>query len=219
MKYPVKCFKSMKIALKELAPFIKNGSHLRTGQPFKSFGGMRSREILANWLLCATVNAISERTLTLYSDPTGGDGILQDSTTGQTWWMEHVLVPPRRADDGRCAETLILHAINQKRSKGASAYASGKTLVVFLDSGTGTWFPNKVARKLPEPLLFNSVWVVGLKQVDDKSYTYYVTSLDISSGDAPTYLVGIDPAFDTWWVVDCQQLGDRPKNSPQAAPL
>jgi hypothetical protein len=52
MKYPAARFKSLAMALKELEPFIRNGEHLQTGKPFEKFGGMRSREILANWLLC-----------------------------------------------------------------------------------------------------------------------------------------------------------------------
>ena len=42
------------MGLKELEPFVRNGEHLQTGKPFKRFGGMRSREILANWLLRAS---------------------------------------------------------------------------------------------------------------------------------------------------------------------
>jgi hypothetical protein len=51
MKYPTTSFKSPKLALKELEPLIRNGRHLATGRRFKEFGGMRSREILANWLI------------------------------------------------------------------------------------------------------------------------------------------------------------------------
>jgi hypothetical protein len=77
MKYPVTRFKSMEAALKEIEPFDK-------------FGGMRSREIAANWLLCAAIQAVDRRELLFHSDPIGGDGILQDAATGQTW-------QPRRA--------------------------------------------------------------------------------------------------------------------------
>src|SRR5262249_19889180 len=100
---------------------------------------------------------------------------IQSAATGS-------FVTPRRAKPGRrstpwCprlragqtpdAETLILKAIDQKRDKGGAAYAAGKTLIVFLDAGAGTWFPNRVARRLPDPLHFAAVWVVpckGLKQ-------------------------------------------------------
>jgi hypothetical protein len=36
-------------------------------------------------------------------------------------------------------------------------YASGKTLIVFLDAAVGEWFPNRVARALPDPLYFATV--------------------------------------------------------------
>jgi hypothetical protein len=68
-----------------------------------------------------------------------------------------------QADD---AETRILKAIDKKRDKGGAAYAAGKTLIVFLDAGAGTWFPNRVARRLPDPLHFAAVWVVGLQGVE-----------------------------------------------------
>ena len=204
MKYPVRRFKSMEIALGELAPFVRDGTHLRTGKPFARFGGLRSREILANWLLCATINAVDARSLTFSSDPTGGDGIVQDATTGDTWQTEHVYVPPQAGCESPDAKTLILNAIEQKRSKGGAAYAEGKTLVVFLDAAAGAWYPNAVARALPEPLLFDAVWAVGLQRVEDGDYIYGVTLLDISGGNAPAYLIRINSAFDTWEVTDVQ---------------
>lgn len=48
MKYQITRFKNLKVCLKELEPFIRNGEHLQTGKPFKRFGGLRSRELLAN---------------------------------------------------------------------------------------------------------------------------------------------------------------------------
>jgi hypothetical protein len=42
MKHPVKKFKSLAVALKELEPFIRNGAHLQTGKPFKILGDMRT---------------------------------------------------------------------------------------------------------------------------------------------------------------------------------
>jgi hypothetical protein len=92
MKYPVTRFKSLEVCLKELEPFIRNGEHLQTGKPFRRFDGLRSREILANWLLCVALNSEPEASpLTFSSDPLGGDGIITDGT--KTWMTEHVLVP------------------------------------------------------------------------------------------------------------------------------
>jgi hypothetical protein len=84
MKYPTKKFKSLDTALKELEPFIRNGEHLQTAKPFRNFGGMRSREVLANWLVCVAVNHTGEHKLTFASDPTGGDGIIVDEETDET---------------------------------------------------------------------------------------------------------------------------------------
>jgi hypothetical protein len=72
MKYSVTQFKSLAVALKELEPFVRNGKHLQTGKPFEKFGGKRSREILANWLVCAATNAATEGKLTFCSDPRDG---------------------------------------------------------------------------------------------------------------------------------------------------
>lgn len=200
MKYPVKRFKSLSVALKELEPFIRNGEHLQTGKPFKKFGGMRSREILANWLLCAAVNSATVGELTFSSDPVGGDGIICDMSTGETWPTEHVMVPRLRRGQTDDAETLILKAIGKKISKGGAAYATGKTLIVFLDAGAGVWFPNKVARNLPDPLHFAAAWVAGLQGVEADEYVYGVTHLDVSGGNAPTFLVRIGKDFDAWEV-------------------
>jgi hypothetical protein len=165
---------------------------------------MRSREVLANWLLCITVNAVDGRKLTFSSDPTGGDGIVHDETSGDTWLTEHVYIPPKSASECTDANALILDAIEQKRSKGGQAYASGKTLVVFLDAAGGTWFPNRVARELPQPLQFEAVWVVGLQGISEGAYTYGVTLLDTADGNAPTYLVRIAADFVLWEVTQLQ---------------
>ncbi len=203
MKYPVRRFKSLEVALKEIEPFVRDGAHLQTGRPFKQLGDMRSREVLANWLVCVTVNAVNGQELTFSSDPIGGDGIIQDSKTGETWPTEHVMVPRHAAGEDDDAKSLILKAIEQKRANGP-AYAEGKTLVVFLDAGAGEWHPNKVARALPDPLFFAAVWVVGLQGVEDGEYIYGVTLLDLSVGNAQTFLVRISKTFDAWEVTDLQ---------------
>lgn len=204
MKYPVKRFKSSSLALKQLEPFIRDGEHLQTGKPFQKFGGMRSREILANWLLCAAINSATGGELTFSSDPVGGDGIICDTATGETWPTEHVIVPRLCPGQTGDAELLILKAIKKKISKGGAAYATGKTLIVFLDAGAGVWFPNKVTRNLPDPLHFAAAWVAGLQGVEAGEYVYGVTHLDMSQGNAPTFLVRIGEAFDTWEVKPMQ---------------
>jgi hypothetical protein len=200
MRYPVTRFRSLAVALKELEPFIRDGNHLQTGRRFKKFGGMLSREILANWLLCVAINSTDDRALTFSSDPVGGDGIICDTATGETWPTEHVMVPRLRPGQTADSGALILKAIEQKRSKGGAAYASGKNLIVFLEAGAGTCFPNKVARQLPDPLLFAAVWVVGLHGLEAGEYIYNVVHLDISDGDAPALVVQLGKDFDTWTV-------------------
>lgn len=204
MKYPVTQFKSLAVALKELEPFVRNGEHLQTGKPFHKLGGMRSREILANWLVCVASNAAAEGELTFCSDPTGGDGIISDVKTGETWSTEHVMVPRLLPGETADAETLILDKINQKRKKGGAAYAEGKTLIVFLEAGAGLWYPNKVAKQLPDPLLFATVWVVGLQSFENGEYVYGVTNLDLTEGNAPALLVRVSRDFGCWQVTRIQ---------------
>jgi hypothetical protein len=104
MKYPVTLFKSLAVALKEIEPFIRNGEHLLTGRPFKKFGRMLSREALANWLVCVAINAADGSELDFCSDPLGGDGIIRNVATGETWPTEHVMVPPLREGQAGAAE-------------------------------------------------------------------------------------------------------------------
>ncbi len=204
MKQQVTQFKSLAVALKELEPFVRNGEHLQTGKPFHKLGGMRSREILANWLVCVATNAVADVELTFCSDPIGGDGIIRNIRTGETWPTEHVMVPRLHPGDSADAETLILNAINLKRKKGDAAYAGGKTLIVFLDAGAGVWHPNHVAKQLPDPLLFATVWVVGLQAVEDGQYVYGVTNLDLTGDNVPTMLVRVSRDFRSWQVTRIQ---------------
>lgn len=205
MKHPVKKFKSLAIALKELEPFIRNGAHLQTGKPFKKFDDMRSREALANWLICVVNNAeAGGDRLTFTSDPTGGDGIIYDSETENTWQTEHVMVP--RAPEGTKPDiqALIIDAIKLKQEKGGAAYASGKTLVVFVEAGGEVeWFPNRVAKALPEND-FTDIWVVGLQRVEEGAYVYGATQLDVSEGDAPAWTVRVNSDFTGWDVTRIQ---------------
>ena len=61
-----------------------------------------------------------------------------------------------------------------------------------------------MARELSKPLLFAAVWAVGLQCVEDSEYVYNVTCLDITEGDAPTFLVRINKSFDGWLVTRIQ---------------
>lgn len=203
MKYPAKRFKSLTVALKEIEQYIRHGKHLLSGAPFNNFGDMRSREILANWLICAAFNSESHPdrlTFASVDDPIGGDGVLIDTATDETWPTEHVLALGSPGDTGEI-EPRVLAAVGQKIMKGGAAYATGKTLVVFLEKGDGrTWFANKVARALPQPLHFGAVWVVGLHCVEAGEYTYNVTQMDEEAGIAHVWRVRIAADFSTWTV-------------------
>jgi hypothetical protein len=200
-------FKSLAIALKELEPFIRDGEHLQTGRGFKSFDDLRSRELLTNWLLCVVCNhdRQSPDRMTFTTDPDGGDGRIYDTETEQSFPTEHVIVPRPPTGTAVDIEAQILEKIDQKRNKGGAAYASGKTLVVFLYSGGGEWKPNRVARNLPKPLHFEAVWIVGLHHVEASGeYVYGVTQLDESGGNSPMSLVHIGKDFDAWRVEQIQ---------------
>jgi hypothetical protein len=202
MKHPVRRFRSLAVALKELERFVKEGQPLRTGRPSKTFRGMLPREIWANWLLCAALNGATGRdNLEFTTDPIGGDGVIWDKATGNTWPTEHVFVPPVAAGEEVNVEALILAAISAKNDRGGAAYAGGKTLVVFIDAGGGAWYPNRVLRALPRPLHFDVVWLISLHGVtDDGAYVYDVVGLYRSDGNAPAWRVRIAPDFSSWSV-------------------
>lgn len=199
MKFNVTHFRTPQIALKELEPFVRDGRHLYTGKPFKRFGKLRSRELLANWLICAVLNAGNPKSrFTFTSDPQGGDGILYDRESEIGWPTEHVMVPKATPGSVRDITTLIVDTVTAKQAKGGAAYARGKVLVVFLDAGLGEWFPNRVARHLPR-LDFDDVWVAGLHEVKDE-YVYGVTQLNLHGGNSPICLLRISRDFSAWRV-------------------
>jgi hypothetical protein len=207
MKYNSRRFKNAAVALKEIEPFVRNGNHLITGRPFANHNDLRSREILANWLICAVFNAATrpERlTFVSLTEEIGGDGVMLDTETEETWPTEHVItwIPLGNTEE---IEPQILAAIAQKHHKGGERYAGGKTLVVFLEGGGGRpWFANKVARALPQPLLFAGAWVVGLHGVEAGEYLYNVAHLDEENGGSHVWRVRIASEFDKWTVDQIQ---------------
>jgi hypothetical protein len=181
-------------------PFVRDPRHLQTGKPVKRFGNLRPRELLTNWLVCAAFNheCASPDRLTFTSDPTGGDGILLDTQTKETFPTEHVMVPAAPRGKTVDVDALVLAAIEAKNKKGGPAYGSGRTLIVFLNAGTGSWSPNRVAKQLPNPLHFAVVWMVGLHHVNAGEYIYAVTQLTLENGTAPTFLIRIARQFNSW---------------------
>src|SRR5690349_8794385 len=83
----------------------------------------------------------------------------------------------------------------KKQNKGGAAYASGKTLIVFLNKQGGEWYPNRVAKSLPH-VDFESVWVVGLQNVINGEYNYNVTQLNANG--CPIWQIHIKKTFDDW---------------------
>jgi hypothetical protein len=134
------------------------------------------------------------------SDPVGGDGVVLDTATDETWPTEHVMVPKPKECEAIDVSAAILRAIENKNNKGGAAYASGKTLVVFLNCNGDAWFPNRVAKQLPHDLSFAAVWAVGLQRVEDGKYIYSVANLHVDEGDAPTWIVEIASDFQSWRV-------------------
>lgn len=204
MNHAVRRFKSLNICLEKLEPFIRDGEHLRTGKTFEKFGDMRSREILANWLICAVLSSDRGYDVEFTTDPIGSDGILRDPKTEQTWPTEHVIAMAPRGGTAPDVPALILNAVQRKQNKGGKAYAEGKTLIVFLEiAGGGTWLPNNVARALPKHD-FVEVWSVGLQGVESEEYVYNVTLLKADDNNAPAWTIRIAKDFKNWSVTRIQ---------------
>lgn len=199
MKLNLKHFSNLDSVLKGLEPYVRGREHLYKGRPFDRLGGLRSREILLNWLLCAVLNdGRPTKPFTFSGDTQGDDGIICDRYARVGYPTEHVMVPVATATETRDIARLIEDAVSNKQAKGP-AYARGKILVVFLDAGLGEWHPNRVARQLPK-VDFDGVWVAGLHSVVDDEYIYGVTHLNLSGGDSPICLVRIGKNFDEWSV-------------------
>jgi hypothetical protein len=197
MKHEVTTLKSLKVCLKELKQFILNGRHLETGRELKKIGNLRSREILGCWLLAVVLNHENmSEDIKICTDPTGADGILYNTKTQRACRLEQVMVSQHNRCD-KNAEELILELINKKQNKGDKSYASGKTLMVFLNRRGDSWSPNRLSNKLSK-IDFNQVWVFGLQEVIKDSYCYNVIKL--ISGECPIWQIKINNSFDDWIV-------------------
>jgi hypothetical protein len=203
MRYPAKRVKNLALAFKEIEQHVRQGRPLQTGKPFGNFADMRPREFLANALICAAANFETEPERFRFAavdDPDGGDGVIEDTQTKDTFPTEHVYVPDLKGGALEDIQALILGQIALKQEKGKKAYAGGKTLVVFVNAVGGPWFPNRVATSLPTPLDFAAVWVVGLHGVVSGAYSYNVMQLDPAAGTADVWRVRIAADFNSWQV-------------------
>lgn len=190
-------------ALREMRRFIIAPNHLRTGKPIGNFGQMRPREFVANWLICAAMNAeVCNERFWFSTDPDGSDGLIHDSSCDGIYHTEHVIVySHEKKSGGTCSK--ILRAVEQKRSRGMD-YAAGKILVVFIDEDGSKWHPNRLNLKLPDPLLFSDLWVVSLQKTFLGSYTYAVVRFDSCDGIVPIWKVKIMKGFRKWRVRKAQ---------------
>jgi hypothetical protein len=197
MRYALKHPESLATALKVLEPHVRHGRSLQDGRELESIK-QRPRELLANWLLCAVGCALrNKETLVLAKDPFGGDGLITDQETGEHMFTEHVYVRPQQAAD---FGALLLKALEDKVGKG-QPYAAGRTLIILSDA-TGKWYPNKIANQIVGKHNFDGVWVVHLDaaSVAAGRYSYLVTELDASAGNAPVSRVDIADDFSSWKV-------------------
>lgn len=207
MSVRIKRLKDLKVALEELEPFVRNGRHLKSGRPFASMNDMRSRELLGNWLVCAVGNFENgDDDLTIGSSPNivGGDGlVVSRRDENRLMVMEHVYVPVEVGANGGSIEAAVAKAEADKATKG-TPYAKGKSLVVFSEMH-GKWYPNRAAKAVADTHAFEEVWAYHLlrdRPVD--TYAYGVSLLDVTKGDAPAWIVEIDPNFDGWRVIRIQ---------------
>jgi len=197
------------------------GGIWRPGDRFKQFGGMLSREALANWLLCVVINFTTQEIEQSRSaaTPSVATAIIHHDASGFAVPTEHVFVPPGGAAAAGNIENLILAKIQQKHVKGGEAYASGKTPVVFLDSGGGPWYPRKVADQLPDPIYFDGIWVVGLQE--GRRWRIHLRRNASDLAGSPKWRVRIAPDFDDWTVepiLSRVELTTRPQPPSAQAP-
>lgn len=206
----VRKFKSLKLALKELEPFIRNGRHLQIGDEFKNFGMLRSRELLGNWLLCVATNAtVGDDRYTFTTDTDGGDGHIVNERNGSVLATEHVFVPGPHpgAPTGRIDTEPMALILEKIEHKNDPKYAGRSLVVLCNDGGTGAaWYPNRLAKSLPDGLPFEAVWVMSLQGVFEGAYTYGVTWLQfgLRPEGVPVWRVTIAPDFDSWTVEQLQ---------------
>jgi hypothetical protein len=215
MRYKVRKLRNLRLGLKEAEPAFRNvlvngRPILESGRPYRNFGRMLPRELAANWLIAAVLDHCtrSDR-FHIMSDPADGDGLIFDTITKEALWTEHVMVIDRAPDHGPDdPQAKILKCVSEKNDRG-SAYGRARNLIIFLyrSGNPGPWWPNRLARLLPQPLHFDTVWLVGFQHFERADRIYAVTCLDVSQGGhAPIWLVRIDSNFDRRAICDVQAV-------------
>jgi len=208
MKRPVRKFKSLEIALKELAPYFQSQAQLLTGRGFENFDGGRPRELAGNWLLTVVLNHLAGTEAFTFTSDNERDGIIYHAPSRVAVPTEHIVVPPARPGDGVSSEQWIANQVAKKQRKGAP-YARGMMLVIWnLRSDNLAWHPNNAARKLPLND-FRKIWVVGLNSVRDNCWSFSVALLGPAMdrpglSNVPIWIVDIDFHQARWSVQQIQ---------------
>jgi len=201
---PVRKFKSLAVALKELEKVFRSGELILRGRPFENFEDGRPRELAGNWLLAAVLSHLAgteDFTLTSERD---SDGTICHLPSGIGRPTEHIIIPPARIGEIVSTEQRISDQVAKKQAKGGPAYARGKMLVIWnMLSTNAAWHPNKAARTLP-PHDFDAVWVVGLQAVQDDHWIHSAALLRPDLQNIPTWIVDINPDFSGWVVRQVQ---------------
>jgi hypothetical protein len=198
----VRRFKSMRLALGEMQRYWYR-DHLRTGPEFDQLNGLRSREIMGNWLIAAALNLDAGWERWSFTSERAGehgvDGYLYDSTVNGGYPTEHTIALEFGDTPTTTTEDRIIRAITKKQKHGGAQYAKGKILVVMVEGGKQMWHPNAVARRLP-PHDFDTIWVVAFQKIVDDHRIYAATNLKFLGQNVPTWLVCISPDFTAWSV-------------------
>lgn len=192
----IKQIKDLKIALKDMEPYVKNPIFLTQGKRFSNFN-MLVREAWANWLLCVVIGKITKVQHT-FRETIDGDGLIVNRSTQVTFPVEHVCAMDfpagRKLPSG---EDRIIWAIDHKIGRGLE-YAEGKSLVVFFD-GAGLFYRNKIRENILGRHNFKVVFCVGLLESSEKGYSYTVTEFrDSFKKQSITHRVDINADFTDW---------------------
>lgn len=188
---------NLKIALKDMEPYVKNPQFLTQGKRFINFD-MLVREAWANLLLCIVLNKITNDNYTFQENP-NGDGIILNKVDQTQFLVEHVCAMDfpagRKLPSG---EDRIIWAIDHKINRGEN-YAEGKSLVVFFD-GAGWFRRDKIRKNIKGRHNFKVIFIVGLLDVVN-GYSYIITEFRDSYGDKSiTHKVSINEDFTDWFV-------------------
>ncbi len=76
---------------------------------------------------------------------------------------------------------------------------------------------NRVTKRLPFPLHFPVVWVIGLHHVEQSGeYVYFAAQLELRDGNAPTWLIRIAADFFRLDGATASTVADRTIHEPTA---